>query len=174
MTNRLATEIAGQTARMYRVALRIVGSADVAQEVAQDACVKALRGADAFDGRSALPTWLHRITVNCAHDHLRRSRQIDRGRTDWDGDMLGMLTMLEAGPAKQAEQNETYRMAMSRIAALPDDCRSAFVLTQLDGYTYDEAAGIEKLSRGTIASRVYRARQILMEQMSHHCVGDVP
>ena len=47
-----------------------------------------------------------------------------------------------------------------RVAALPDDCREAFMLTQLDGYTYDEAAAIENASRGTIASRVIRARQI--------------
>jgi RNA polymerase sigma-70 factor (ECF subfamily) len=170
----LAAEIAGQMSRMYRVALRIVGSVDVAQEVAQDACVKALWGADSFDGRAALATWLHRITVNCAHDHLRKTRQMDRGRTDWNRDTMGMLTMLEAGPAKRAEQNEMYRLALSLIAALPDDCRSAFMLTQLDGYTYDEAAGIENLSRGTVASRVYRARQILMEQITRHRAGEVP
>jgi RNA polymerase sigma-70 factor (ECF subfamily) len=123
MMGTFAAEIAGHMSRMYRVALRIVGSTDVAQEVAQNACVKALRGADSFDGRSAPATWLHRITVNCAHDHLRKSRQMDRGRTDWDGDTMGMLTMLEAGPAKRAEQNEMYRLAMSLIAALPDDCR---------------------------------------------------
>jgi RNA polymerase sigma-70 factor, ECF subfamily len=169
----LTTEIAGQLPRMYRVALRIVGNTDIAQEVAQDACVKALRGAGRYDGRAALATWLHRITVNCAHDHLRKSRQMERGRIGLDGDTLGMLAMLEAGPAKQAEQNETYRHALGLIAALPDDCRTAFMLTQMDGYTYDEAAAIESLSRGTIASRVYRARQILMEQMNHHRAGEV-
>jgi RNA polymerase sigma-70 factor, ECF subfamily len=169
----LTTEIAGQLPRMYRVALRIVGNTDSAQEVAQDACVKALRGAERYDGRAALATWLHRITVNCAHDHLRKSRQMERGRIGLDGDTLGMLTMLDAGPAKRAEQNETYRHALSLIAALPDDCRAAFMLTQMDGYTYDEAAAIENLSRGTVASRVYRARQILMEQMNHYRAGEV-
>ena len=136
---------------MYRVALRIIGSADAAQEVAQDACVKALRGADKFDGRSALATWLHRITVNCAHDHLRKCRQTERGRADWDHDAAGLLTTMDAGPAELAEQNETYRLAMSLVAKLPYACRSAFMLTQLDGYTYDEAAVIENLSRGTVA-----------------------
>jgi len=174
MMETLAAEIAGHASRMYRVALRIVGSMDAAQDVAQDACVKALRGAEKFDGRAALATWLHRITVNCAHDHLRKSRQMERGRADWDHDTMGMLAMLEAGPAKRAEQNETYRVALTLIAKLPDDCRSAFMLTQLDGYTYDEAAAIENLSRGTVASRVYRARQILMEQMNHHRAGEVP
>ena len=174
MSETLAQELAGHASRMYRVALRIVGSVDAAQEVAQDACVKALRRAETFDGRAALATWLHRITVNCAHDYLRKDRRADRGRTDWDSGAMGMLTMLETGPAERAEQNEMYRLALTLVAKLPDDCRSAFMLTQLDGYTYDEAAAIENLSRGTVASRVYRARQILMEQMNDHFAGAVP
>ena len=174
MTQFPGTDLSAHVSRMYRVALRIVGSSDAAQEVTQDACVKALRGTEKFDGRAALATWLHRITVNCAHDHRRKGRRADRGRTDWDHDRLGMLTMLEAGPAERAEQNETYRLALTLVAQLPEDCRSAFVLTQLDGYSYDEAAAIENLARGTIASRVYRARQILMEQMDHHLAGEVP
>jgi RNA polymerase sigma-70 factor (ECF subfamily) len=170
----LAAEIAVYASRMYRVALRIVGSPDGAQEVTQDACVKALQGVDKFDGRAALATWLHRITVNCAHDHLRRCRRMDRGRADWDSDTMGMLATLEAGPSQRAEQDETYRLALALIAELPEDCRSAFILTQLDGYTYDEAAAIENLSRGTVASRVHRARQILMEQMNRRCAGESP
>jgi RNA polymerase sigma-70 factor, ECF subfamily len=160
--------------RMYRVALRIVGDTEVAQEVVQEACVRALRGAQQFDSRSALATWLHRITVNCAHDHLRKNRQSGCSRTDWDENVMGMLAMLEATPAERAEQSETYRLALKLVAALPEDCRSAFMLTQLDGYTYDEAATIENLSRGTVASRVYRARKILMQQMNHHLAGESP
>lgn len=173
MTETLAQELTDHVSRMYRVALRIVGNIDAAQDVAQEACVKALRGADGFDGRASLATWLHRITVNCAHDHLRKSHRIDSGRTEWDNDTMGMLAMLDTGPAQRAEQEETYRQAMALVVKLPDDCRSAFMLTQLDGYSYDEAAAIESLSRGTVASRVYRARQILMEQMNHRGSGEV-
>jgi RNA polymerase sigma-70 factor (ECF subfamily) len=174
MSEAFAQELAGHASRMYRVALRIVGCADAAQDVAQDACVKAIRGVGQFDSQSGLATWLHRITVNCAYDHLRKSRRIDRGRTDWNRKAMGVLTMHEAGPAERAEHTETYRLALSLVAKLPDDCRSAFMLTQLDGYTYDEAAAIENLSRGTVASRVYRARQILMEQMNSHLAGETP
>jgi len=174
MHRTLTQELTDHVPRMYRVALRIVGSADAAQEVAQDACVKAMQGADKFDGRAAVATWLHRITVNCAHDHLRKARHMDRTRADWDQDVMGVLAMLEAGPAERAEQQELYTVALSLVAGLPEDCRSAFLLTQLDGYTYDEAAAIEDVSRGTVASRVYRARQILMEQMSQHLAGELP
>jgi RNA polymerase sigma-70 factor (ECF subfamily) len=174
MSETITQELAGHVPRMYRVALRIVGNVDAAQEVAHDACVKALRGAEEFDGRAAVATWLHRITVNCAHDHLRKNRRFADCRADWDSQTVGTLAMLEAGPAQRAEQSELYRLALGLVAKLPEDCRSAFMLTQLDGYTYDEAAAIENLSRGTVASRVYRARQILVEQMNHHLAGEVP
>lgn len=174
MQKRMAQELVVHAARMYRVALRIVGSTEAAREVAQDACVKALRGAERFNGRSTLATWLHRITVNCARDHLRKNRQMDRGRTEWEEETAGIVSILEATPAERVERDELYRVALGLVGALPDDCRAAFILTQLDGYTYDEVAAIEGLPRGTIASRVHRARKILMEQMDHPSAGDVP
>ena len=160
MRKTMAQELAAHASRMYRVALRIVGSTDAAREVAQDACVKALRGTEGFNGRSTLATWLHRITVNCAHDYLRKNRQMDRGRIGWDEDTAGIISMLEATPSERAEQGELYRLALGLVAALPDDCRTAFMLTQLDGYTYDEVSAIEGVPRGTIASRVYRAEDL--------------
>ena len=174
MRETIAQELATHASRMYRVALRIVGNTDAAREVAQDACVRALRGAKQFNGRSTLATWLHRITVNCAYDHLREGRQRDCHQVDWNKDAAGMLSMLKADPAERAEQGELSSVALGLVAALPDDCRSAFILTQLDGYTYDEVAAIEDLPRGTIASRVYRARKILIEQMNHHLAGEAP
>jgi len=170
MKESLVPELGRHVARMYRVALRITGSDEAAQDVAQDACVKALRSVHQFDGRAAISTWLHRITVNCAHDHLRQVRRTERIRTDWDSDALADVAMVEAGPLERAEQKETYQLAMKLVGELPDDCRSAFILTQLDGYSYDETAAIENQARGTIASRVHRARQILTEQMNHHCL----
>ena len=85
-----------------------------------------------------------------------------------------MLTSLESIPADRAERGELYRIASTLVARLPDDCRTAFILTQLDGYCYDEAAAIAGEPRGTIASRVFRARKILIGQMSHHRDGDSP
>ena len=174
MDETVSTKIAEHVPRIYRVALRMLGCPEAAREVAQNVCVSALRGAEKFDGRSDLATWLHRITVNCAHDHLRKHSHVEGNRTNWDEGAMGMLTMLDATPAEQAEQSELYRLALKLVAELPEDCRSAFMLTQLDGYTYGEAAAIENLSRGTVASRVFRARKLLMEQMNHHLAGDVP
>ena len=63
--------------RMYRVAFRLLADADKAHDAVQEACVKALAGMGRFNGRSALATWLHRITVNCAMDAIRSETRKD-------------------------------------------------------------------------------------------------
>ena len=157
--------------RMYRVALRIVGDAEAAQDVAQEACLKALAKSGSFQGRSSQATWLHRITVNCAADHLRaRGRLGEGGGTAIPG-LADRQGCVEADPAVATERREIYHLALGMVGQLPDDCRTAFVLTQLDGYSYDEAAEIERQPRGTIASRVYRAKRILLERLRSKVEG---
>jgi RNA polymerase sigma-70 factor, ECF subfamily len=174
MSDSVTQELADHLPRMYRVALRIVGCEDAARDVTQNACVKAIRAAEQFDGRATLATWLHRITVNCAHDHLRGKKRFDRNHAGWNGDAMLAVALRDIDPAENAEQKDLYRLAIRYVADLPDDCRSTFVLTQLDGYTYDEAAAIENLARGTVASRVFRARQMLLKQMNSHLDGEKP
>ena len=160
-----AEDISREIPRMFRVALRIVGDHDKAHDVVQDACVKALR-TNHFDGRSTLATWLYRIAVNCARDHLRKEQRATRDRVSFDGEVAGMASSWGASPEACAETRELYEAAARLVESLPDDCRGAFVLTQLDGYNYDEVAAIENQPRGTIASRVHRAKKILVQQMN--------
>jgi RNA polymerase sigma-70 factor (ECF subfamily) len=82
------------------------------------------------------------------------------------GELAGMVAAVRSSPALNAERRELYEIAYDAVESLPDDCRIAFILTQLDGYSYDEAAAIEAQPRGTMASRVYRAKKILLEQMN--------
>ena len=169
MSETITQELASHASRMYRVALRIVGSVDAAQEVAQDACVKALRRAETFDGRAALATWLHRITVNCAKDAMRSDgRRASTLQAFQDSVAQGTIGAATDSPAAVAEKRELADLAWALLDKLPEDCRSAFALTQLDGYSYDEAAEIEGQPRGTMASRVFRAKKIILEQMSAH------
>jgi len=177
--------------RMYRVAYRLLADADKAHDAVQEACVKALAGMGRFDGRSALATWLHRITVNCAKDAIRSETRKENAHQAHAKQVLhaagvsrrpafgqhgqaghGDEAVSPAGtPAELAEKRELSDLAWRLLEDLPDDCRSAFALTQLDGYSYDEAAEIEGQPRGTIASRVFRAKKILLEQMNAHIDG---
>ena len=152
--------------RLYRVALRLLGDPEEAQEVVQVACVKALDSAASFAGRAAVTTWLHRITVNCAVDHLRRVQRVSRNQVPGDSELHGLLAGAASDPARRTEQRELFEIARLALESLPDDCRSAFVLTQIDGYSYDEVAAIEGQPRGTIASRVFRAKKTLVELLA--------
>jgi len=163
-----AHEISLHVPRMYRVAYRLTADADRAHDVVQEACLKALAKMDGFDGRSTLATWLHRITVNCAKDALRsdsrkgRAQERLRDRAN---------AARPPGPDQTAEARELNALAWTLLEQLPEECRTAFALTQLDGYGYDEAAEIEGQPRGTIASRVFRAKRILLEQMNARIDG---
>ena len=165
----LPQQVSLHVPRMYRVAYRLLADADAAHDVVQEACVKALAGMGRFDGRSSLVTWLHRITVNCAHDAMR-----SQGRQDRAHEALQSRPVDRArppSPAEITEKGELADLAWRLLEKLPEECRSAFALTQLDGYSYDEAAEIEGEPRGTMASRVFRAKKILLEKMNAHIDG---
>jgi RNA polymerase sigma-70 factor (ECF subfamily) len=170
MAQALARQLTDHVPQMYRVALRILGGTEEARDVVQDACLKALRGAGTFNGRAALASWLYRITTNCALDHLRRQRRATHQQV-FAGELAGMVAALGACPSLSVERRELYEIARNAVKSLPDDCRSAFVLTQLDGYSYDDAAVIEDQPRGTMASRVYRAKKLLQQQISARTRG---
>lgn len=158
--------------RMYRVACRLLADADKAHDVVQDACVKALAKGDGFDGRASVATWLHRITVNCARDAIRGDgRRTNKHQAFQASGFHAAGSSAEHSPADMAERRELADMAWALLEELPEDCRSAFALTQLDGYSYDEAAEIENQPRGTMASRVFRAKKLLLEQMNSRMGG---
>ena len=154
---------------MYRVALRMLADADRAHDVVQEACIKALAKGGAFDGRARLATWLHRITVNCAMDTMRAEVRGDNTRDRLQAESVGRQPT--HSPAEGAETRELTDLAWRLLDRLPEDCRRSFVLTQLDGYTYDEVAEIEEQPRGTIASRVFRAKKMLLNQMNARIEG---
>ena len=164
-----ANQIGLHVPRMYRVAYRLLADADRAHDVVQEACLKALAKLDGFDGRSTMATWLHRITINCAKDAMRSETRKEHTHQRLQSQPVNQVPGL--CPAEAAETKELTDLAWTLLDKLPGDCRSAFALTQLDGYRYDEAAEIEGQPRGTIASRVFRAKKILLEQMNAHMDG---
>jgi len=156
--------IGAEWPRMYRVALRMLNDTERAHDAAQEACVRALAGWEGFNGSCSVTTWLHRITVNCATDVLRSARRQDR----LDGALRAQPpgTRPEPQPSELAQQRELADLALSLLDQLPEDCRLSFALTQLDGYSYEQAAEVQSLPRGTVASRVWRAKRTLLEQMN--------
>jgi RNA polymerase sigma-70 factor (ECF subfamily) len=146
-------------ARLFRTALRLTGSHDAASDLAQEALCKAVGKWDQFDGRSLPTTWLHRILVNCVNDWRRREAANPAGPLD---EWALMQVQDKTGDAGQAfDLREGVDSLRHAIDELPVTLRAAFVITMMDGYTYEEAAELLSVPVGTIGSRVYEARKKL-------------
>lgn len=150
--------------RVYNLALRTLGNPWDAADVAQEAFIKAFKNLDSFKGEARFGTWLHRIAVNAAYDHLRRHRP-EPMEADIIDDLSG-----PAGPAAVVATgrhgidpamdglSEPLRLALME---LDEGFRFAVVLCDLLGFPYVEAAEILGVQEGTIKSRIFRAREAL-------------
>jgi RNA polymerase sigma-70 factor (ECF subfamily) len=134
---------------VWRLARHLVGPTD-ADDVAQDALLRALRGLPTFEARSSVRTWLLAIARRAAADHLRATRR--RRRRDE-----------RLQPQPDAPDHADAHALDALVGALGQDQRAAFVLTQMLGLTYAEAAAVCGCEIGTIRSRVARAREQLVE-----------
>jgi RNA polymerase sigma-70 factor (ECF subfamily) len=161
--------------RTYRLALRITGKPEDAQEVTQDVMWTVVRKIDTFKGESALGSWIYRITANAAYQKLRGRR--DRDEVSWeallpafdgDGHFAEPVRDWSAAfedPALQAEARERLREA---IDSLPPDYRTAFVLHDMEGLPNPEIAELLSISLPAVKSRVHRSRLFLRHRLAEY------
>jgi len=155
--------------RVFALALQLCrGRHEDAEELAQEAFLRALEAIEGFRGEAAFSTWIHRIVVNL---HLNRSstlaararsRQLSLAPQDDDaGGQTLDLPAAGAGPAEQAVRAEE-RVALRRaLAALDEERRIAVVLRDVEGLAYEEIAALLEVPIGTVRSRLARAREEL-------------
>jgi RNA polymerase sigma-70 factor (ECF subfamily) len=154
------------SARIINVALMMVGDRHEAEDIAQDAFIRAFKGLAGFKGRARFSSWLHQIALNLCRDHLKKRARaggtvpMAEETLDGmhDGDPDGKPdTILEA------ELSETMR---HEIAQLPYLYREAFVLRHLQGMDYPEVAAITRATADTVRVRAYRARELLRGRLA--------
>jgi len=152
---------------LYAVVARLCTNAQEAEEVTQEAFLRAWRGLPAFRGGSQFFTWLYRIGVNEARRRSERSRRgalvvaLDehRAREACDGSML---------PDDRAEQAELRRDVDRAIGGLPVDHRAALVLRDIEGLSTAQAAAVLGLREAAFKSRLHRARSALRLALADH------
>jgi RNA polymerase sigma-70 factor (ECF subfamily) len=142
-------------AEVWRLSLHLVRDPGLADDVAQDAFVRAFRFLPRYRGEARFSTWLFTITRNCALDELRRAGRRRRLRDDLDA--LG-----SAGPAELGTRLEVR----DALGALPVELREPVVLIDMFGVTYGEVAALLRVPVGTIKSRVHRARALLAHALA--------
>lgn len=151
---------------VWRLAAALVDP-DPADDVAQETYLRAFRALPDFEGRSSARTWLLGITRRACADHLRavvRGRRLRSRLEAHPEPERSVMSAAEPDPAVRFDSTELLRR-------LPADRRGAFVLTQLIGLSYTEAAEVEGVPVGTIRSRVARARAELVAALAEAGAG---
>jgi RNA polymerase sigma-70 factor (ECF subfamily) len=139
------------------------GSANDAEDLLQDVFLHAHRKLGGFRGESSLGTWLYRLAVNQCLDFLRgRQNRMTRATSSLDEDGAD-----EPATAVPAVPTAISRIDLERaIARLPDGCRAAFVLHDVEGFGHHEVAGLLGVSEGTSKSQVHKARMKLRAMLN--------
>ena len=156
--------------RVYTIAYKYMGNHEDANDMAQEALIKAYQSIGSFRGEAAFGTWLGKITANRCLDELRKRKKLQTTSLEdtlelEEGSVKKELESPTATPEDHAVQQETAAYMQKLIGELKEEYRTAIVLREMDGYSYEDIADILVCSVGTVKSRISRARQYLRERI---------
>lgn len=143
---------------------RFVKDQSEAEDVAQEAFIKAYRAISSFRGDSAFYTWLYRIAVNTAKNALdarKRRPGLDLGIDDLEDFAFSDSLRIEENPESLLASEDMHRIVEATLAGLPEELRKALMLREFDGLSYEDIAQIMGCPIGTVRSRIFRAREAI-------------
>lgn len=144
--------------RVYRLAFRLAGDADMAREFTQDTFVRAFQRLGTFRGDSALSTWLHAIAVSVSLNGLRKVRRLRREVQLEHAESLGS-DRPRSDPVLRQRLHEA-------IDQLPTGYRTVFLMHDLEGFTHEEIGAALGIEAGTSKAQLFRARARLRERLA--------
>ncbi|WP_404368841.1 RNA polymerase sigma factor RpoE [Marinobacter sp.] len=154
--------------RVAAIISRYVYDSQEVMDLTQETFVKAYRAIDRFRGDSAFYTWLYRIAVNTAKNFLEaRSRRPQGSADSFDAENFedGGRLRDNATPERLLQRDQLQAALQEALAALPEELRSAFLLREYDGLSYEDIATILDCPIGTVRSRIFRARDSVDRQL---------
>jgi RNA polymerase sigma-70 factor (ECF subfamily) len=153
--------------KIVKLVMRYVRDPTEALDVSQEAFVKAYRALPGFRGESAFYTWLYRIAINTAKNYLvalqRKPVGYDLDAQDPEYAERNVQLRDEETPEGIAMQEQLRETVEQAIAALPEELRTAIVLREIEGLSYEEIAAAMDCPVGTVRSRIFRAREAIDE-----------
>lgn len=151
--------------KIVNLVMRYVRDPELALDITQEAFIKAYRALPRFRGDSAFYTWMYRIAVNTAKNHLaaQRRRPMNVELDLQDPEQYDLHANLKETDTPEAItlSNELQETVERAIAALPEDLRTAIILRELEGMSYEEIAQTMECPVGTVRSRIFRARDAI-------------
>ena len=165
-------------AMVYNLALRLVGNAQDAEDLAQDALIRALKALPNFRGECQASTWLYRITVNTWKNRVRAEKRrglwkrvtlgLFAGEDEEDEADAESLPSGEAPPDAGLEQEEKAAAVQRALMELEEESRAVIVLRDIDGQPYEEIALSLGIPEGTVKSRLSRGREALKKRLKRY------
>ncbi len=156
--------------RIIQLVNRYIKDPSEAQDVAQEAFIKAYRALGNFRGDSAFYTWLYRIAINTAKNYLvsRSRRHSDYHLDIQDAEQVGNAPQLQGmdSPDYLLMNDEIITVIKSAIEKLPEEMRIAIMLREFEGMSYEEIAQAMECPVGTVRSRIFRAREAIDEKLN--------
>ena len=157
--------------KVYHLCLRMTGNQEDAEDLAQEAFLKAFQNLESFKGESGFGPWLYRLASNVCIDHLRREKRREKSTLTYLDD-AGVAVEIELpaerfSPAVALDKRQVQERVQQGLDALTSEHRSILVLRELSGLSYDEIGSALGLSAGTVKSRISRARLALTKILVH-------
>jgi RNA polymerase sigma-70 factor (ECF subfamily) len=156
--------------KLARLLSRFIRDPAEVEDVAQEAFIKAYRALPSFRGESAFYTWLYRIGINTAKNYLVAMGRRAPTTTEFDsedaenfedGDQLRDVNT----PENELMSKQIAQTVYDTMEALPEELRTAIVLREIDGLSYEEIATVMNCPIGTVRSRIFRARETIAERL---------
>ena len=137
--------------RIYRLAYRMTGQEHLARELTQDTFIRAFAGMEGFRGDAAFGTWLHTIAVSVTLNELRRRRREHAREAPLEEALMMTTTAPRSDPILR-------QRLMQAVNALPDGCRTVFIMHDTEGFTHEEIAAALGVTAGTSKAQLSRGR----------------
>ena len=153
--------------RVYTAVTRFCGNAEDAADVVQRAFINALRKIQEFKGDSTFSTWIYRIAFNQAISFRRENKRTAVSIYSKDEDKIAEPAV-DVNPTEKLEGEETQKKVQQALEQLEEGDRQIILLKDLQGHSYDEIAGIMQIPKGTVRSRLHRARLELKSKLKSY------
>lgn len=152
---------------IYALAYRVIGREEEARDVAQETFLRAFRALKGFKGQAKFSSWLYRITLNLCRDWIRREKRAPVAQAPEGVDLVELAG--EATPAESIEELVGRRQlgrAVSRaMAVLPEEQRTAIILKEYHGLTFQEIAELLDCPLSTVKTRLYQGLSVVRKQL---------
>jgi RNA polymerase sigma-70 factor, ECF subfamily len=163
--------------RAFAVAFGVVKNQHDALDVIQEAFIKVHKHIGSFHGASSFYTWLYRIVMNLAIDHVRRARKVTEfddsiRKSDAAADGALLPHFADENPGKTVARQELSAHIQAALDELPEYHRAVILLREVEGLSYEEMAKILKVPKGTIMSRLFHARRKMQQHLAGYLDGD--